>query len=127
MFEVVASTGVFPTEDAERVSRCLLNIFPEAGLTEEGGRMSARSEDLDRFKEIIRNHRILDSTRAVMLRGLSDNSITFHLNKQAAFVGKVSFAEGNAPLGHIEVLIKGEELEALIDDVAPRTIDGEIP
>lgn len=127
MVEVAASARCYPTEDAERVSRCLLNIFPDAELREEDGKVTAIAGGLARFKELIRNHRILDSTRAVLLRGMTDDRITFHLNKQAAFVGKISFAEGNAPLGHIEVVIKGNELEALIDDVAPRTVDGEIP
>lgn len=127
MVEVVASAIVSPTEDGERVGRCLLNIFPEAELLEDGERIVARTEDLSRFKEIIRNHRILDSTRAVMLRGLTENGTTFQLNKQAAFVGKISFVEGNAPLGHIDVAISGEGLEAAIDGIAPGTINGEVP
>ena len=127
MVEIVASASMFPTEDEERVRRCLLNIFPEAELAEGDGTVRATTGSLSRFKEIIRNHRILDSTRSVMSRGLSENAITFQMNKQAAFVGKVSFAEGNAPLGHIEVVIADDDIEALIDDVAPRTVDGEIP
>lgn len=127
MVEVEAGARLYPTEDAERVRRCLLNIFPEAVLEEDEGTIWARTDDLSRFKEIIRNHRILDSTRAVMLRGMTVDGITFQMNKQAAFVGKISFVEGNAPLGHIEVTIKGDALGALIDGVAPRTIDGEIP
>ncbi len=127
MVEVVASARLFPTEDAERVRRCLLNVFPEAVLEEDEGIIRAKTNDLSRFKEIIRNHRILDSTRAVMLRGMTDDGIAFQMNKQAAFVGKISFVEGNAPLGHIEVIIKGDGLEAMIDGVAPQTIDGEIP
>jgi predicted RNA binding protein with dsRBD fold (UPF0201 family) len=127
MVEVVASARLYPTEDAERVRRCLLNVFPEAVLEEDEGTIRAKTDDLSRFKEIIRSHRILDSTRAVMLRGMTDDDIAFQMNKQAAFVGKISFVDGNAPLGHIEVIIKGDALEALIDGVAPQTIDGEIP
>jgi len=127
LYPTEAGARLYPTEDAERVRRCLLNIFPEAVLEEDEGTIWARTDDLSRFKEIIRNHRILDSTRAVMLRGMTVDGITFQMNKQAAFVGKISFVEGNAPLGHIEVTIKGDALEALIDGVAPRTIDGEIP
>ncbi|OPX58303.1 MAG: hypothetical protein A4E30_01538 [Methanomassiliicoccales archaeon PtaB.Bin215] len=127
MVKVVASSRWYPTEDVERVRRCLQNIFPDAELSEEEGKITGTSTDLSRFKELIRNNRILDSTRAVMLRGLGEDRISFNMNKQAAFVGKVSFVEGNAPLGHIEIIINGEELEALIDDVAPRTVDGEIP
>ena len=127
MVEVVASARLYPTEDAERVRRCLLNVFPEAVLEEDEGTIWAKTDNLSRFKEIIRNHRILDSTRAVMLRGMTEDGIAFQMNKQAALVGKISFVEGNAPLGHIEVIIKDDALEALIDGVAPHTIDGEIP
>lgn len=127
MVEVEASARLYPTEDAERVRRCLLNVFPEAVLEEGEGTIVAKTGDLSRFKEIIRNHRILDSTRAVMVRGMTEGGIAFQMNKQAAFVGKISFVEGNAPLGHIEVIIRGDDLEALIDNVAPRTVDGEIP
>lgn len=127
MVEIVAKASVFPTEDEERVGRCLLNLFPDATVEREEGTLSAKAGDLSRFKEMIRNHRILDSTRAVMLRGISGNTITFQLNKQAALVGKVSFGEGTAPLGHIEVVIIGSDPKALIDDVAPRTVNGEIP
>lgn len=127
MVKVTAIARWYPTEDVERVSRCLLNIFPQAVIEEGEGNVTAATGDLSWFKELIRNHRILDSTRAVMLRGMAEDGIRLHLNKQAAFVGKISFAEGNAPLGHIEVIISGDGLEALIDDVAPRTVDGEIP
>ncbi len=127
MVKVAASARWYPTEDRERVRRCLLNIFPDAELSEEEGKITATAGEMSRFKELIRNHRILDSTRAVMLRGTAGDRTTFLLNKQAAFVGKVSFAEGNAPLGHIEVVIADDDIEALIDDVAPRTVDGEIP
>jgi len=127
MVEVSASARLYPTEDVERVRRCLLNVFPEAVLEEDEGTIRAMTKDLSRFKEIIRNHRILDSTRAVMLRGMTEDDIRFQMNKQAAFISKISFVEGNAPLGHIEVIIKDDDLEALVDDVAPRTVDGEIP
>ncbi len=125
--EVVVKARHFPTEELEKVSRSLLNIFPEADITVCGQEMVARARDLSRFKELIRNHRILDSTRAVMLRGMANGKITFQLNKQAAFVGKVSFAEGQAPLGPITVEIGADDLETLIDEVAPRTVNGEIP
>ena len=124
---VTAKARVFPTEDGERVRRALLNIFPTAETAYDGDVLVATARDLDRFREVLRNHRILDSARAVLLRGLSEDGLRFQLNKQAAFVGKVSFVEGGVPLGAIEVLVADDALEALIDDVAPRTVDGEVP
>ena len=127
MVKAVASARSFPTEDPEKVRLSLLNIFPSAEVSEVEGGLEAVTDDLSRFKELLRNHKILDSARAVMLRGLLDDTTTFQLNKQAALVGKVSFSEGRPPLGSIEVTISGEDMPALIDDVAPRTVDGVIP
>ena len=127
MLTAIATAVLFPTEDRERVRQGILNIFPCAEVTETDDVIRAVTDDLSRFKELLRNHRILDSARAVMLRGMAGDRTDFQLNKQAALVGKVSFAEGRPPLGPIEVSISADDLEALIDDVAPRTVNGEIP
>jgi hypothetical protein len=127
MIDLVAQASIVPTEDLEQISKALLNLFPEAVVTASEGRVAIRTSDLSRFKELIRNHKILDSTRAVMLRGVEGERITFQLNKQAAFVGKISFAEGKVPMGPITVEISATHPEALIDEVAPSTINGEIP
>jgi predicted RNA binding protein with dsRBD fold (UPF0201 family) len=47
------------------------------------------------------------------------------INKQVAYVGKVSFVEGTPPLGGIEIVIEDENLEQLIDIIAPSTSNGE--
>ncbi|HUT27865.1 MAG TPA: RNA-binding domain-containing protein [Methanomassiliicoccales archaeon] len=127
MVDTVARARLFPTEDPEKVRKALLNLFPAAEMTTQGDEMIGRTEDLSRFKELIRNHRILDSTRAVMLRGVSEGTIIFQLNKQAAYVGKISFAEGRSPLGPITVVMIVSDPEATVDDVAPSTVDGLIP
>ena len=49
----------------------------------------------------------------------------FHLNKQVAFMGKVSFSEPKAILGTIRVTVDETDILALIDKVAPETVDGE--
>ncbi|MCG7844223.1 MAG: hypothetical protein MIO90_02180 [Methanomassiliicoccales archaeon] len=127
MVDIVAKASIYPTEDLERVSRSLLNLFPESELTVSEGQVEVRTVDLSRFKQLIRNHKILDSTRAVMLRGVEGERITFQLNKQAAFVSKISFAEGKVPMAPIFVEISVADPEALRDDVAPSTVNGVIP
>jgi len=118
-------TKCFPTEDPVKVEKAVLNLFPKSQVERLGDGVTARTDDLGRFKELIRNHRILDSTRKVLLRGLVGDSTRFALNKQSAFVGKVSFLEERVALGGIEVIIEAEGLEAVIDEVAPVTVDGE--
>lgn len=118
-------TKCFPTEDPVKVERAVLNLFPKSQVEHEGDEITASTTDLGRFKELIRNHRILDSTRKVLLRGLLGDTTTFALNKQAAYAGKVSFLEEKVALGGIEVTIEAEGLDAIIDEIAPMTIDGE--
>ena len=60
-----------------------------------------------------------------MLSNVRGNSTRMSLNKQVATVGKVSFTDRRPVLGAIEVTVKDDDIEALIDRVAPMTVDGE--
>ena len=122
---VTARARCFPTEDPDKVRRALLNVFPDALVEEYEGGLIARSGSLSRFKELIRNQRILDSTRSVMIRAISGTETRFQLNKQVAYVGKISFTEGPMPLGSIEVSIEADDLRSVVEDVAPVTVGGE--
>jgi len=124
MVTAQVSCLVCPSEDPEKVKRAVLNVFPDASL-EETERGFEGTAGLDRFKELIRRQKILDSSRSMMFKGIRDGYITLHLNKQVAFVGKVSFTEPKTVLGTIRVIIETDAPERLIDIVAPRTVDGE--
>jgi len=115
---------VCPSEDPEKVRKAILNIFPDASL-EETERGLEGTASLDRFKDLIRRQKILDSTRSMMFKGIRNDHITLHLNKQVAYVGKVSFTEPKTVLGTMRVLIETDDPERTIDSVAPRTVDGE--
>ncbi|MEM4729441.1 MAG: RNA-binding domain-containing protein [Thermoplasmata archaeon] len=85
-------------------------------------RLVGRGESVAKFAELLRRQRIRDAARRVLLKGMKGESLTvFRLNKQAAFVGKVSFSEGESPLGDITVRLEHPGLMALIDSVAPDT------
>ena len=115
----------FPTEDPEKVRKAILNLFPDSLVEDEGGAIVAKTGSLGRFKELVRSHRILDATRRMLLRGRQGNGTSFMINKQVAFVGKVSYVEERLPLGSIEVCIEDDDLDRLIDEIAPVTVDGE--
>jgi predicted RNA binding protein with dsRBD fold (UPF0201 family) len=115
----------YPTEDPRKVQDALRKVFPECSIDEYEGGYIGRSSSPDRFMEIIRNLRILDTARGVMLRGMCGNRTSFTINKQVAFVGRISFIEETPPLGGIEVVIEDEHLERLIDTIAPTTVNGE--
>lgn len=124
MAEVTVRCPVNPSEDEEKVRGAVLSIFPDADLSLEDGMLSGAAT-LDRFHRIIRNQRILDATRSVLIRNMRGNTTWMNLNKQVATLGKVSFADRNPVLGAIEVTVRDDNLEALIDRLAPVTVDGE--
>jgi uncharacterized protein len=121
---VTVSTPLRPTEDPEKIRMAILNIFPGSMITIDQGRVTATADSLERFMTLIRNQKILDSIRNKLLDGISVNSTIISLNKQAAFVNRVSLSEGRTALGNMEVTVESEDIERLIDQVAPKTVDG---
>lgn len=124
MTAVRISCPVNPSEDEEKVRSAVLSIFPDAELVLNDGRLEGEAT-LDRFSKAIRRQKILDATRAVMIMNSRGNTTRLSLNKQVATVGKVSFVDKRPVLGAIEVTIEDDDLMALIDRVAPITVDGE--
>ena len=124
MLLVTIRAPLRPTEDVEKIRTAILNLFPVSAITSDTDQVRATTDSLERFKTMIRNQKILDSIRNKLLAGISSDSTTISLNKQAAVVNRVSLSEGRTPLGHIEVTIESEDIERLIDEIAPRTVDG---
>ena len=116
---------VFPSEDPEKVRTAILKVFPDAELETGEDEIKGRMDNLDRFSKQIRKQKILDTTRSVMIHGKRGDRTRFFLNKQVAFVGKVSFCEERTILGTIKVVVTDEDIDGLIDRVAPITVDGE--
>lgn len=125
MVQVSISCPVNPSEDPEKVLSAVMSIFPDATMELGEGAYGGTAPGLDHFSKQIRRQRILDATRAVMISNMRGNRTRLMLNKQVATVGKISFADRNPVLGAIEVTIEDEDLQALIDRVAPITVDGE--
>ena len=71
----------------------------------------AKTVSLERFKTMIRNQKILDSIRTIAPRPHAPGFTVISLNKQAAFVDRVSLSEGKTALGNIEVTIESEDIE----------------
>ena len=122
---VSISCPVNPSEDPEKVRAAIVSLFPDAVLEEDDRGFKGTAPGLDRFSQLIRKQKILDATRATLITGVRGNRTRIMLNKQVATVGKVSFADKRPVLGAIEVFIEDDDLLALIDRVAPITVDGE--
>lgn len=120
---------VNPTEDHEKVKAAIENLFAPSSIElipkQKGSLIVAKTvgkEGLTRFYALLRQERILTAARRVLTKGISGKSIMFCLNKQAAYVKRVSFCEpiGESPLGPIRVEIESDDPKALIDWLAPR-------
>ena len=126
MLSVKLFCPVYPSEDPEKVKTAILKIFPDAKLEISENQIEGTTDNLKKFAIQIRKQEILDTARALLLRGMrgSTNRTVVRLNKQVAYMGLVSFSEERTVLGTIKVTIEDDELEALIQDVAPETVDG---
>ncbi len=125
MMTVEITCPVFPSEDSNKVRTAMERIFPDAEITESDDRLIGKTDNLDHFGRQIRKQRILDTARSVMLRGKRGDVTRFFLNKQVAYVGKISFCEEKTILGTMKVVVTDGGLDAVIDRVAPVTVDGE--
>jgi predicted RNA binding protein with dsRBD fold (UPF0201 family) len=125
---VTAESLANPTEDPSKVERALHNLFPYAPVKrtnladdviklEVGGNSL---EFLSTLRNLIKQERIRNAARRILLDGMSGNQIRFYLNKQAAFVGRVSFCEpvGESPLGPISIRIEAMDPLRVVDFLA---------
>lgn len=128
--EVCVEVEINPTESEEKVRRAVENVFGGIPVQikplRKGSMLIAEAKGLEaltKLYNLLRRERIRDAARGALFEGLSEKIITFYLNKQAAFVGHVSFSKAVAesPLGPIRVQIKCDEPRQLIDWLAPKT------
>lgn len=118
---------VQPTEVRQRVADAVRSLFPEAAVTVESDRVTARTHSLDHFRERLFEQRILDTARTEFLRNRTRSGFEFRLKKQAAAHDVVNFSVGSpAELGDIDVRVSVDEpdVEDFIAWLAPKTEDG---
>jgi len=104
---------VSPTEDADRVMQAVLNIFPDALLEVKEDCIAGTTESLEYLKELLKKERIRDTMRETLTQQSGDGVLEFTLNKQAAYMGRVSLG-ASSPLGDISVRVECEDADALI-------------
>lgn len=132
MDEITIRVGVEVnlTEDLEKVKRAVENVFSVADFEvkpgEKGSLLIAETEGMEgltKLYNLLRRERIRDAARRVLFKGLSENSITFYLNKQVAYAGHLSFCQpvAESPLGPIKVQITCDNPKELIEWLAPKT------
>jgi predicted RNA binding protein with dsRBD fold (UPF0201 family) len=125
---VHAESLVNPTEDQSKVERALHNIFPSAriektNLADDVVKLEVHGNSLEflsTLRSLIKQERIRTAARSIILRGTRGTHIRFYLNKQVAFVGRVSFCqpEGESPLGPISIEVEAADVSRVIDYLA---------
>ncbi len=103
-----------PTESLEKVQVAISNLFGDIELHVTSSDQSAVEGFLEGLvslqvlRKLLRRLSIKDAARTVFLKNLNGNALTFSLNKQAAYAGRVSFHNSDdSSLGPIRVLIQG--------------------
>lgn len=120
---VKVEAEVYPTEDPDKVLKAVKNIFPRLELSVKWFDSSAIIEGsgegldaLENLKRLLRERRIRTAARGILKSSINGDVLVFHLNKQAAYVGKVSFVEPflESPLPSIKVEVRSNNLEGVI-------------
>ena len=125
---VSAEAAVEPTEDEKKVERALLRLFPSGRVEkkdEQGSTVGLMMhgtglEFLSALRSLIRQDRIRSTARVIFLRSARERILRFYLNKQAAFMGRVSFCApvGESPHGPISIFVESEDMQPVIDYLA---------
>lgn len=127
---VYVETEINLTENEEKVKKAVENLFGNLSIEVQPAykgsvlRAEAKGQEaLIRFRDLLQQDRIRAAARKMLFEATRGQTISFYLNKQAAFAGHVSFSEAEAesPLGPIKVTIKCDEPRRLIDWLAPKT------
>lgn len=119
--------GIHPTEDSDKLEKAIRKIFPKLELSTSEDHLEGESTNLkvlEDLKNQLALQAIRDSARKVLRKGREDKIIRFNINRQAATVSKVSFTEGETPLGPIEIEIQSKKPDLVINYLAPQTREG---
>jgi len=127
---VLVETEVNPTEDEEKVRAAINNVLGNATITvkpeQRGSTLFAEAkgqDSLTKLRNIMRNDRVRDASRRLLLKATRGNTIKFFLNKQVAFAGHVSFSEetSESPLGPIRFTIETDNPQQLVEWLAEKS------
>jgi len=121
--EVEVYAEVRPTESEAKVRSAVLNLIDldevEVLVMNNTRFIHGRARglrSLSKLRELIKRGRIGETAREVLSRSVIGNEIVINTNKQAAYVGVLSFAMGEveSPLGPITIRIRTSNPQHLI-------------
>ncbi len=121
-----------PTEDPDKVLKAVKNVLNvNYQISDEGEKVKiiGEAEGLEHLKQIyekLREQYIVEAARSILKKRIKGNELSFFLNKQAAFMGKIHFCapERESPMGAIKVTIISNKIEEIVEWLTPPTVDG---
>lgn len=116
--EVRVKADIKPSEDPDKVFEGVKTLFPDLDYEFNDKELVGKGEGLEvleTFKNKLGIQSIRDSARRELNKAKKGDKLFFLLNRQAATVHKVSFSDGDTPLGPIEIEIFSEDLDGLVD------------
>ena len=117
--EITVQAYVNPSEELEKVTTAIKNIFPGFNFLLKDNKLYFSTEKLEilkKIKEQIRSRSTLAVLKKFLYNNQSINITWFLVNKQAAFSGVVVIVEeeDESPLGPIKITIKNQGIEEII-------------
>ena len=118
--ELKVETILNPSEDPEKVKRCLLNVANGCVPVVTDGRVEATYKGTMSLHDIrvgVRSKSSVGVLRKLLDWNRSGNVTWFYLNKQAAYGGVISLAEhyDESPLGPIRITLTSNSLDRIIE------------
>ncbi len=92
---------VFPTEDPEKVSAAISNLFPGAELRVRNDRVDGSFDDIENLARLVTDQKTRYAFLDAIYRGCRGDSFSVELNKQAASVSRVNVVDEPKPLGSL--------------------------
>lgn len=123
--ELKVEAVVNPSEDPQKIIDAISNVVarcsPEFRYGSRVIGRAAGSDSLSIIYEQVRSRSAMGVLRRMLLDNRAGNSTWFLLNKQAATAGIAAVVEEDqeSPLGPIRVSLTCEELDSLVDWLAP--------
>ena len=112
--------SINPSEDPDKIKKTISNIFPYSTIKTENFSISAQSKELKSFEKIYETIHAKQSQKTYkrnLEKNLENDTTWFYLNKQTAFVEKITICEeaDESPLGPIKVVLISSNIDRIID------------
>ncbi|HYP42820.1 MAG TPA: RNA-binding domain-containing protein [Candidatus Nitrosocosmicus sp.] len=118
--EITVQAHINPSEEIEKVSSAIKNVFPESALILKDNKLYMSAEKMEVFKKVkdqIRSKSTLSVLKKILFSNQNMDTTWFLLNKQAAFSKVVALIEDEdeSPLGPIKITIRNQNIEEIIN------------